>query len=756
MGTNLLRNGDFEAAGGHTHDCVIYYTNGTVEETQRGEINSPQHWTTWFRHGLPVEHDPGNSVGWAQPEVRDALAHNPDRMRSGEKGLLLFTFFKIHDGGLFQRVAVAPGTHLHLSAYAHAWSNHQDPHLPDVFPHPDDPHWSEGVGYGDAFILEGDTDDDAERNFTFWIGIDPTGGTDPFAETVIWGQGAHIYNGFHELPPVEATAQGNTVTVFLRSRTLWPFKHNDAYWDDIVLEASETEGGNQVPTEWAYPVISHGTKLGIHGIYSDNIVAHATTMVNNGTKLAIVKAVDDMGYIAMVKSASPATITVARFVSGLEGCQGVNDPHADLDDMADGLMAIILNKIAAQPELRQAVDYWEVVNEPDPPSAEGYARLARLMIKCMERAEATGLKIAIFSLNAGTPEWDEMVAMVETGVFGRAKEGGHILALHEGVTWQDKPIDYMWGDTIPGAPHVEGAGALHFRYRYLYHLLKQRNEVIPLFISEWYSGTYSQHGETGQQTAAKFQWCDEKYRQDYYVLGFCPFTLGPSPQWVGQNYGYAYAAAIQYGISIKEEPNALPPATVHAEIAFDPAEPETGQKVKVTVTADQALADVGLEITGPSGEAVTGTVTPSAGNTWRWTFTPTSHGNYHVLFTAAGGELHPASADLTVRPKPEQEPWGLPREQYARTYVLLPPTAGREWVQAILESGAWEERGWTIGRSADDAGIGALEDKMVLAVNPTEWGDDLQAFFQRYYPHVRYVPLSAATPAALRQALKDM
>jgi hypothetical protein len=35
---------------------------------------------------------------------------------------------------------------------------------------------------------------------------------------------------------VQAQAQASTVTVFLRSQTAWPFKHNDVYWDDARLE----------------------------------------------------------------------------------------------------------------------------------------------------------------------------------------------------------------------------------------------------------------------------------------------------------------------------------------------------------------------------------------------------------------------------------------------------------------------------------------------------------------------------------------
>jgi hypothetical protein len=124
---------------------------------------------------------------------------------------------------------------------------------------------------------------------------------------------------------------------------------------------------------------------------------------------------------------------------------------------------LVLNKIAVSPELQggRVVDYWEIVNEPAPPGVAGYRRLAELMKLCMEKAERHGLKLGIFAFNAGTPEWAEMQAMVETGVFGRARQGGHILTLHEGVFY-DWPIDQWWGHQIPGSPVVEGAGALCF------------------------------------------------------------------------------------------------------------------------------------------------------------------------------------------------------------------------------------------------------------------------------------------------------
>ncbi len=95
---------------------------------------------------------------------------------------------------------------------------------------------------------------------------------------------------------------------------------------------------------------------------------------------------------------------------------------------------------------------------------------------------------------------------------------------------------------------------------------------------------------------------------------------------------------------------------------------------------------------------------------------------------------------------------GSPREAYERSYVLLPPGAGGVWAQAVVET-TWEGRRFTVGGSADDAGIGDLPLRRVLAVNPAAWGDDLRAFFRTHYPGVEYVPLTAATPDALRGQL---
>ena len=95
---------------------------------------------------------------------------------------------------------------------------------------------------------------------------------------------------------------------------------------------------------------------------------------------------------------------------------------------------------------------------------------------------------------------------------------------------------------------------------------------------------------------------------------------------------------------------------------------------------------------------------------------------------------------------------GQPRIQYERTYVLLPPSAGVAWVEAVI-CATWDEKRYTIGGSADDAGIGDFDVRRVIAVNPGGWPGDLRAFFEEHYPGVQYAPIEATTPEELRQKL---
>ncbi len=555
----VLRNGSFEAdwiADGGTHRVAIYYGSGEAREENRDGIYSPPGWLTWFRF-VPGE--------WDEPGVASvSRTEDERRVHSGKQALEVSINYRSFDAGLIQQVPTEIGMQVRVSAWAHAWSNNGGgPEGQE-----EDEGWSEGAGF-DCFSApegKGDLESDLE-NFTFWLGIDSTGGVDPEAETVEWGDGQHIYNCFDEVPAVEVEAQSHRVTVFLRSRARWPFKHNHAYWDRVKLTIVDGDGYHP-EHPWPYPVFETGSRIGVHSILPNEVGAFSDELVAAAARFPVVKAVDDLGWLKGIKESSPETILVARVTSPLEGCQNVEDPDADLDEMARALLSYILNELTEDARIRGVVEYWEVVNEPDPPgpdgdpnNPEGYRRLAQLMIKCMEKAERYGLRLALFSLNAGTPEWNQMEAMAETGVFARAKRGGHILALHEGTFDTYDPTD-GWGGSIPGAPEgVEGAGSMNFRYRYLYHLLEQRDEVIPLVVSEWYCSDVREEAVDVDTIVNALQWYDGEASKDYYFWATCPFTLGTAPgMWDHSDWERFYPDLVAHMIAIRDKENGLPAA----------------------------------------------------------------------------------------------------------------------------------------------------------------------------------------------------
>jgi len=91
-------------------------------------------------------------------------------------------------------------------------------------------------------------------------------------------------------------------------------------------------------------------------------------------------------------------------------------------------------------------------------------------------------------------------------------------------------------------------------------------------------------------------------------------------------------------------------------------------------------------------------------------------------------------------------PRGLPREQYDRTYIIFPDDYGVEWPIAVVQA-TWDERRPTMGKSADDGGIGDLDVRRVVAINPQDIGTGLTAeWYNLHYPDVEFFAIEAATP----------
>jgi hypothetical protein len=139
---------------------------------------------------------------------------------------------------------------------------------------------------------------------------------------------------------------------------------------------------------------------------------------------------------------------------------------------------------------------------------------------------------------------------------------------------------------------------------------------------------------------------------------------------------------------------------------------------------------------------------------WRYTFTPDVEGLYDIRFVGDQGARLLAQRLVRASQQTQLVPSGEPRQNYRRVYVLLPPTASERWALAAMR-GSYANR-YTVGFSADDAGIGDLEDRLVLAVNPHHWPGILTAsWFKQNYPGAHFLPLVANSPDDLESWLKN-
>ncbi|MBO36462.1 MAG: peptidase S8 [Anaerolineaceae bacterium] len=111
--------------------------------------------------------------------------------------------------------------------------------------------------------------------------------------------------------------------------------------------------------------------------------------------------------------------------------------------------------------------------------------------------------------------------------------------------------------------------------------------------------------------------------------------------------------------------------------------------------------------------------------------------------------------DTNVIQHDSLEARGYPRTQYNRVYLLLPQDSGPEWIQSVVSSDQWSKKLWTVGFSADDAGIGNLDNRLVIVVNPESWGGNMATWYEEHYPGVLYLPVSVTQPQNLTEYLNN-
>lgn len=142
-------------------------------------------------------------------------------------------------GGGYQTVSVQSGTRYRFSVYALIWTcNDEEWQCRD-----DTSTWSDPASGGRVRV-----------------GIDPTGGTNPYAGSVVWsGFSSPMTWGSFAGLSVEATASAGQITVFTYYGADQAMRFNDVFWDNASLVAvgsgsSGSSGGSQAPAATAVPV----------------------------------------------------------------------------------------------------------------------------------------------------------------------------------------------------------------------------------------------------------------------------------------------------------------------------------------------------------------------------------------------------------------------------------------------------------------------------------------------------------------------
>lgn len=151
-----------------------------------------------------------------QPEIK--MAVDPGRVWSGVQALQWFTFYRCHQAGVFQKMALDSGIY-QVKARYHSYYSSCDSQPHATWPKDNncidipDPYWQMYVN----------------------IGLDPSCDINPRSSAIQWSQNFHCHGEYCEIesPPVMVK---NCATVYIQTTAIAPLKHNDAFIDHITLE----------------------------------------------------------------------------------------------------------------------------------------------------------------------------------------------------------------------------------------------------------------------------------------------------------------------------------------------------------------------------------------------------------------------------------------------------------------------------------------------------------------------------------------
>jgi LysM repeat protein len=209
--------------------CPADYDSATSSVKQWETAQVPVGWSAWWRlpnnnfddpnyfNTFPAycpadqRRTPADCKAWHNPEYRDTMGGpqetGPERRVAGENSQKYFTFYSVHEAGMYQVISgVRPGERLRFSVFMEGWSN----------------------------AANNPFKSDLGQRMNLQVGIDPTGGNDPWSPNIIWTSPAESFDQFTQFV-VEAVAKNNIVSVWTKSRPDMPLQHNDVYVDEASL-----------------------------------------------------------------------------------------------------------------------------------------------------------------------------------------------------------------------------------------------------------------------------------------------------------------------------------------------------------------------------------------------------------------------------------------------------------------------------------------------------------------------------------------
>jgi len=218
MAENLLQNSGCEEGA---HQKSRYWTpDGGPYFDEFDNIWPPIGWTAWWIDRLVNDGSPPDQKT-GRPEFHTLTVPpfpDPVRLRSGEKFAKLHTFFRTHYAGWLQQVPVTASCAYQFSIYAHSWYSGCST-KPHTFP-----------------LLVDCRTPASDSHDILQVGIGPGGDEQsPLSDKIIWGEPVEIYGGYAQPLVVEAAAQSDVITVWLRSWTNYALQHGDVYFDDAKL-----------------------------------------------------------------------------------------------------------------------------------------------------------------------------------------------------------------------------------------------------------------------------------------------------------------------------------------------------------------------------------------------------------------------------------------------------------------------------------------------------------------------------------------